>query len=509
MFGIVKTAHESKLGSVQKMSYQMVNSLDVNIMEDVVQSSRDYVIELKTNDNVFLDYLRKNSNFSNDYDVLVTLCEHNPDFVRSEYFRKRKEFIIKTYILNLKSGKLIQDADNLTIVGSPYAMLLYSTCGNESIVDEDDTFCFEDNTIQCYTERFNDGEYLAGFRSPFNGKYNLSYMHNVYDKRFKKYFNFGNQIIAVNMIGTDFQDRNNGSDQDSDFQYVTNQLSIVEHARKCYLNCPTIVNNIQKESNKYHNTMDDFALVDNNLAKSQTDIGASSNLAQIAQTYECNFEDRKFSDYVCILSVLAQCAIDNAKRRFDIDLTAEIKRIKKDMDISEHKYPIFWSIVKKGFSKANINNTLVCPMNYLYNLSFKEYKPSTTTLPMSDFFIKHQLDINRRTCKRVEELISRYSLQLYNYNTSDDYNDSHDDEDYLLLRSDFEELVRNIRSINISKNYVGLMSWLIDRAFMVTPSMVQNNKMLKTNLGANKSLLLKVLYEVNPKCFLACFNKKM
>ena len=506
MFGIVKTAHESKLGSVQKMSYQMVNSLDVDIMQNVIQRSYDYVIELKTNDEAFLNYLKKNSNFSNDYDVLVALCEYNPDFIRSEYFRKRKEFIIKTYVLNMKSGKLIQDADNLTLVGSPYAMLLYATCGDESVVDKDDTFCYEKNTVQCYTERFNDGEYLALFRSPFNGKYNLVYAHNVYNDKFKRYFNFGKQIIAVNMIGTDVQDRANGCDMDSDFFYVTNQENIVEHARKCYLNYPTIVNNIPKESNKYHNTMDDYALIDNNLAKSQTDIGESSNLAQIAQTYECNFEDKKFSDYVCILSVLAQVAIDNAKRRFDLNLTQEIKRIKKDMDIKTHKYPSFWAIVKKNFNKKNINKSLICPMNFLYNLNFKEYKPSTSTLPMAHFFVKHQLDINRRTCKRVEELISKYSLQLYLYNTSDCIDD--ENEHYLLLRSDFDELVRNIRSINISSNYTGLMSWLIDRAFVITPD-VSRNKMLKTNLGTNKSLLLKVLYEVNPKCFLRCFSKKM
>lgn len=508
MFGIVKTAHESKLGFVQKMSYQMVNSLDVDIMQDVIQKSYDYVVELKTNDEVFLDYLKKNSNFSNDYDVLVALCEYNPDFVRSEYFRDRRKTIIKTYILNMKSGKIIQDADNLTLVGSPYAMLLYATCGDENIVDNDDTFCFEKETVQCYTERFDDGEYLALFRSPFNGKYNLVYAHNTYDDRLKKYFNFGKQIIAVNMIGTDVQDRANGCDMDSDFFYATNQANIVEHARKCYLNYPTIVNNIPKESNKYHNTMNDYALIDNNLAKSQTDIGESSNLAQIAQTYECNFEDKKFSDYVCILSVLAQCAIDNAKRRFDVDLTAEIKRIKKDMDIKTHKYPVFWSIIKKGFKKSNINKKLVCPMNYLYELNFDKYKSTDTTLPMSSFFVKHSLDVNRRTCKRVEELIEKYSLQLYKQNISDAFN-GEQDNDYLLLRSDFEELVRNIRSINISSNYVGLMSWLIDRAFMITPSITQNNKMLKTNLGANKSLLLKVLYEVNPRCFLSCFNKKM
>lgn len=503
-FGIVKTAHESKLGSVQKMSYQMVNSLDIDIMENVVRKSVDYITDLKSNDNVFLDYLKKNSNFSNDYEVLVALCEKNPDFVRSDYFRKRKKAIIKSYILNFKSGRIIQDADNLTLVGSPYAMLLYAATGDESIVDKDDTFSYEKNTVQCYTERFNDGEHLALFRSPFNGKYNLVYAHNTYNDRYREYFNFGRQIIAVNMIGTDIQDRANGCDMDSDFFYVTNQSDIVEHARKCYLRYPTIVNNIPKEPNKYHNTMDDYALIDNNLAKSQREIGESSNLAQIAQTYECNFSDQKYSDYVCILSVLAQVAIDNSKRRFDINLTDEIKHIKKDMDINQHKYPKFWSIIKKDFNSKNINHNLVCPMNYLYDLNLNKFRSQSPTLPMSVFYVKHPLDINRKTCKRVEELISKYSLLLYSNNVLDTSTyDSFDN--YLLLRSDFDELVQSIRSINISGNYIGLMSWLIDRAFMITPD-VSRNKMLKTNLGANKALFLKVLYEVNTKCFLQCFK---
>lgn len=105
------------------------------------------------------------------------------------------------------------------------------------------------------------------------------------------------------MIGTDTQPRNNGLDQDSDFGYTTNQPDIVAHARYCYLNYPTIVNNIPKDSNSYGNTKDDFALIDNKLAASQLDIGESSNLAQIAQTYSCNLSDSKYDDYVCILSV--------------------------------------------------------------------------------------------------------------------------------------------------------------------------------------------------------------
>ena len=501
MFGIVKTAHGSKLGDVQKMSYQMVNSLDENIMSNVVAESVAYVEKLKQDDEFFLEYLRKNSNFSNDYDVLVALCEQNMEFTRSEYFRERKKAIIKAYVVNMKTGKIIQSAENLVIVGSPYAMLLYGATGNEDIVDYDDTFEVEKGTIQCYTERFDDGDYLAFFRSPFNSKNNLTYLHNVYSEKMKKYFNFGRYIIAVNLNGTDFQDRNNGSDQDSDAGYCTNQLDIVEHARKCYLNYPTIVNNIPKDSNKYDNTMDDYAKIDNNLAGSQRDIGESSNIAQIAQTYACNFPDQKYVNYVCILSVLAQVAIDSAKRRFDINLTEEISRIKKDMDIKENLYPNFWRLIRRDTQLDKINTTLHCPMNCLYDLELNRFRHETTTLPMSYFFKKFDLEKNRKTCRRVEELITTYSLQLENAR------DDECEDNYFLLRSDFDDLIRSIQSTYISKNYTGLMSWLIDRAFMVSPGIKRNQKEIRSKLRMNKSILIKALYQTNSANLLKCFSK--
>ena len=114
-FGIVKTAHKSKLGNVQRMSYQMINSLDIDIMDDVMDVSKNYIIQLKKDDNVFLEYLSKNANFANDYDVLVALCEYNPEFRYSEYFRNRKKEIIRTYIKKFRTGKVIQSGDNLVI----------------------------------------------------------------------------------------------------------------------------------------------------------------------------------------------------------------------------------------------------------------------------------------------------------------------------------------------------------------------------------------------------------
>ena len=59
-----------------------------------------------------------------------------------------------------------------------------------------------------------------------------------------------------------------------------------------------ITNLIPRDTKKYNRTMDDYAMIDNNLANSQLDIGLSSNLAQIARTYSCNYNDKKFIDYV-------------------------------------------------------------------------------------------------------------------------------------------------------------------------------------------------------------------
>lgn len=505
-FGIVKTAHESKLGSVQKMSYQMVNSLDEKIMPNVMSESIQYIETLKQDDDFFLEYLKKNKNFSNDYEVLVALCEQDKDFLRSEYFRKRKKRIIEGYIINMKTGKIIQNAENLVIIGSPYAMLLYGATANKDIVDKDPTFDLEENTIQCYTERFPDGDYLAFFRSPFNSKNNLTYLHNHRHELLKKYFEFGEQIVAVNLNGTDFQDRNNGSDQDSDAGYCTNQSDIVEHARQCYLNYPTIVNNISKDKNIYENTMDDYAKIDNALANSQRDIGESSNLAQIAQTYTCNYPDQKYIDYVCILSVLAQVAIDNAKRRFDIDLTNEIRRIKKDLDIKSHGYPSFWRLIRRDTKIEKINWRLKCPMNCLYNIDLMRSRDNSPTLSMDVFFQKFELEKNRKTCKKVEELIQKYSLKNFEYNTSDD---NYRDEQYLLLRNDFDDLINNIQRIYLSGNYIGLMSWLIDRAFMVSVDVNKNQKTIKTRIHTNKSILLKVLYQINPSNLLKIFSKNV
>lgn len=501
-WGIVKTAHDSKLGNVQRMSYQMVNALNEDTIENVLKPSLDYVRLLKTDISTFIEHLRRYSTFSNDYDVLIALYEQNPEFERCDYFRERRSCIISHYVWNLKNGRLIQNADNLTIVGSPYAMLLHCVGCNPL---DDPTFFVEDGVTQCYTEKFDDGECLAEFRSPFNGRANLGYLKNHYHPYFDRYFRLGNLCIAVNMINTDFQDRNNGSDQDSDSIYVTNQPDIVAHAKYCRREYLTIVNNIPKAQNHYTDSPDSYAEVDNKLNASQRAIGESSNLAQIALSYSYSMRTKEIENYVCILSVLAQCAIDNAKRTFDIDIMSEIKRIKRELDVANNGYPKFWLVIRSGFDKEKINPRLRCPMNSVYNIKTTYEISETTTLPIKKFFISHKLDCSRSFSKKIEHMIEKYSLELMNYNSQEDKKDG---SEFLLLRSDFDEMIQDIRELTISKKNVGLMSWLINRAFLISDSIIGNSEVLKTTLNKNKSLLLKTLYEVNPDALLSCFCKK-
>lgn len=238
-------------------------------------------------------------------------------------------------------------------------------------------------------------------------------------------------------------------------------------------------------------------------------------MAQVGLTYTYNFDDPKYQDYVCILSVLAQIAIDNAKRTFDIDLTEEIKRIKQDMSIKEYGYPAFWSIIRRDFNKSRINKDLKCPMNYIFNIELPKYHATTSTLPMEHFFVKYDLDQHARKSRRVEELITKYSLDLYSqYQESSNSNTNSEDkaDNYLLLRSDFDQLIEDIQQVYISNNYVGLMSWLINRAFTIGAGVKsKKNSTLTTQTDKNKAILLKTLYKVNPQALLKCFakNKKV
>jgi hypothetical protein len=213
LWGVVKTDHPSKLGTRQQLSYQMLNVLPATQEEinEICHDSVEYVELLKRDNDEFEKFLRKNANDVNHYEMMADLYDHNHEFGDSKWFRLEKRKIINTYVGKLRQGKIFVNGDNLTLCGNPYALLLHSVGDDWK---KDNTLVHEDGTIQCYTKRFGNGEYICGFRSPNNSMNNVGYFHNVHHPLMEKYFDFSENIVAVNCIGTDVQSRMNGADFD-------------------------------------------------------------------------------------------------------------------------------------------------------------------------------------------------------------------------------------------------------------------------------------------------------
>ena len=190
---------------------------------------------------------------------------------------------------------------------------------------------------------------------------------------------------------------------------------------------------------------------------------------------------------------------------FDVDLVNEIKRIKKDLNVSENGYPKFWLLIHPEFNRKNINWNLKCPMNYMSDLKLTKFRSEEMALPIGYYFIKHKVDKSeKRKCRKVEEFIEQYAIDLYNF-AVDEERDWHDTSDMTLMLDGFEEMIESIRKLYISKTYIGLYSWLLDRAFNISPEVkCQENN---SNLNKNKSILLKTLYDINKNNLLDCFKK--
>ncbi len=529
LFGIVKTDHESKLGDVQQMSYQMINTLPCakEDVEAIAGTSLRYVETLKNDNDAFERHLRQNATAVNHYEMLADLYRHNPDFAASRWFKTEKTKIINSYVLRLRKGKITVPGDNLTICGNPFALLLYSV-GEDFTADP--TLNHEEGAIQCFTERFEDRAYLAAFRSPHNSPNNLILLHNRYSREMQDYFPFGPGIIAVNCIRSDIQDRGNGLDFDSDFFFVTDHPSVVAAAGICYREFPTIVNRLKESGVTYRNTPAEYARMDSRFARSQRYIGESSNLAQLAMTYYWTAPARELYDNFIILSVLAQVIIDGCKREYEIDAPAEIERIKRLDSMSPagagpsgdteqagcRDFPEFMLYTKeipltrngvtlpdseirkkKEKLKSRINRDLVCPMNWLEEcLDRIPGSRRGKTVDTEAFFIKLPGRANDRQMTKIRGLVEEYDRYVKENRCFFDT-----DEGMLAFSEETERFLKEIGRIKI-KNPV-TVNRLVETALGLDKHTGGRSRYRDATKYTRK--MLNLLYRTNREFFLESF----
>ena len=506
-FEIVKTAHPSKWGDMQLMAYQMNNSLpttDEEILSHIAESSVNYLKDLKkTTDTAYLQYLNLRKNNFNINEVMLALVKWNPDFRKTAFFRDKKtKDISKLKNEYFKQGRLLQNGDNLTVMGNPIALLLKAVGGNPI---EENIFDIEEDAIQCYTARFKDGEKLAAFRSPHNSPNNILHFHNVYSDKFSKYFaNLGRNVIVINMIGTDVQARASGMDEDTDFVYTTNQPDLAELARKAYINYPTIINNVAEKGNSsYHFKLEDFAQMDNQIAAAQQSIGASTDTAQLALSYyydegmDKGADGEELKKCFVILSVIGQISIDLAKKEFDIDVVSEINRIKRLPCMKNKSIPEFFANTKKSrnnkvFDEDKIRS-MNCPMDIMarsIDNNVVGRAMGVTRLPISQFINR---DIKGKGNKYKW---NKFIQSAEKYNESIKYIEQHSnqysDKIYMDIKLDCMNRFLNSTNNNLDQETVML---LVRYAFRNDNSDVCN-------------AILNFLYRNNYDKFMKCFVKK-
>ncbi len=227
--------------------------------------------------------------------------------------------------------------------------------------------------------------------------------------------------------------------------------------------------------------------MDNSLAKSQLGIGESTNIAQIAQSYGYTFDDKDYEMYNALLATICQCCIDNAKRTFAIDINAEIKRIKEELDIKTNGLPKFWKTIKgqDGVDYSEkINYDIKCPMNTLQDLRSKVQPIRNKPIPLLDFCTKEKYKQDYKKNKQVEELLKKYEIDLFKYSVGGDKKNN-----ILWLKGSYDDLIYDLGRIGLlSKKYINVFDYFIKHTFGTNPNKVSIK---------NGRMLLSVLYKMS------------
>lgn len=489
------------------------------MLQRIAQPSIDYYDDMIKSTDAFVDHLRMNKSVYSIDRILVALYEHNTDIQYTEFFKDRKSDILTKFKRKrLMLGKLLQEGDNLTICGNPISLLMMVT-GQDYL--NEGCFISRSDGIECYTTRFNDGECLAGFRSPHNSPNNIVHLINKYSKPIQTYFpKLGDNIIIINGIGSDVQERMNSQDLDSDSCYVTNQTDIVNLAKKAYTEYSTIVNEIPLTGvSAYSKDMASYATMDNKIASGQDDVGSSSNIAQLALSYyydaiyHTGKQNKDLRDIFVICSVLAQVAIDSAKRGFDVSVGTELIRLqRKSREINKKnnkpcgrsinvKYPVFYSEIQeekpkkkqpKKKSKNKMTDYFKCPMEilsqFIYDATIdtrEKQQYRRKTIAIKDVFIFPDEKVKKTSqYKSVIAKARAFDMEMKKLDTNaSNYSD--------MAICTFENYTKSIKRLKISKS---TMQVLIIAAFR-SESYMQNR-------------LLEMLFDYDKELFLSCFYKK-
>lgn len=359
-FGIVKHEKPTHYFDGRKVSshYQLINTLQLTEqnVNDLLAPSLDYISKVR-NDPAILRYhidypyeeMEINS-LNSKNEIIFKLLGMNENFAKTKLYYDFRDDLVKSLIKELKRGHVLINGNYSTLLGNGYEMLQQSigTFTGKSIIGKGNI----------HSRRFEYDKTILGSRSPHVCAGNILLVQNVKSDEIDTYFDLSNEIVYVNAIEENIQQRLNGCDYDSDAILLTDNQMLIDVAKMNYdkFKVPTCFVSAKKIKRYYTNEQKADLDVKTSVNKIGEDINLSQQLNSLfwqnihnGETFEDNAE--LYYD-ICKLAVLSGIEIDKAKKEYEVDVIKELAIIK-------NKYKI---VKKSKLNGSDIIEKTVKPM---------------------------------------------------------------------------------------------------------------------------------------------------
>ena len=342
-FGVVKWDKSTRFfhGKMVQSSYQLLNTLGLTETQaaELLKPSIDYISLLRKD----VDFMRyhftdafarekddeepvRPDGLADRADVIFTLMHKCSHFDETELYANFRNDVVKSLKERLKRGHILLNGTNATLFGNGPELLKY--IAGEEIISEL-------HSGQTYCKRFADKTKLLCARSPHITMGNLYSAENNMQGEIWNYFDLGENIVCVNAIEENIQQRLNGCDYDSDTMLLTDDKLLVETAEKYkdLFKVPVCKIETVKKENQTLPELDHDT--------SNNKIGEIVNLSQKLNSLiwdkihkgESEEKIKEIYGDVCKLAVLSGLEIDKAKRAYDIvNVGKELIALRKKYD---------------------------------------------------------------------------------------------------------------------------------------------------------------------------------
>lgn len=388
LFGIVKTNHPTKYynGKLVRANYQLLNTLPLSVEDtkELLRPSLEYLCMAKksplffreflncSTDDISLDLLPESEEL--DIQTIETNLDGNAPSDISQYkayfineliqltntisgtklYTDYRAAVLSNFRTQLKKGHILIEGTLATLFGNP-AEFLYCTLkqnadyelGSKLHYTVDGVNIISDvlTNNEIYCSHFKNQETLTCARNPHITMGNILLAENNTSINFySEYFKLSPEIVCVNAVNFNLQQRLNGADYDSDTMLITNNKTLVKCTQKAVPLFPTPINTLEPEKKKINpreEISDQLCEIDRLISDDKT--GQIINLSQelnsliwnsvsnielenqIAELLSTDFEGKYYD--VCRLAILSNISLDRAKRIYKIDINETLKEI--------------------------------------------------------------------------------------------------------------------------------------------------------------------------------------